>query len=185
MKNWRPFLLAALAALALQACEVQVNSGSTKVQEPRASLPEGTQLTVPANTTAAAPPPAQPVAPADASAAAQAAVADVAVVVPAPAPAPAPEATAIAQAPAAIASAALPALEPTVQAPAQPDMGTLGAPAAVPDAIPAAPAGNAATTELARFFEANAPGTARTAHDKKTAAQAGAAGKARREKQSR
>jgi hypothetical protein len=142
MKNWRLLLLAALAALSLQACDVQVHSGSTKVQEPQAALPEDTQLHAPATTIAVAPTPEQPAAPAEPVAAA-------------------PE-------PAADPAAALPALAPAMPAEVatQSETATLGAAAAVPE--PAAPvtatatatapvtASIAAPTELQRFFESNA-----------------------------
>ena len=141
--NWRPFVLATLAALSLQACDIQVNTAGTKVQAPQASLPEDAQLNAPAATAAVTPPPAAPEAPAVT-----------------PEPAPATETTA--QVP-----TTAPAPEVTAQVPAQPDTGTLGAPAATPATTSATPAatpeaavqvstGAAAPTELGRFFEENA-----------------------------
>ena len=140
MKNWRPLLLAAAAALSLQACDVQVHSGDTKVQPPQATLPEDTKL----NDQSAATPAPAPVGTSVAQAPAAPA---------APAAAPLPETTAQAPAAATDASAALPApaADVTAQAPSSPDTGTLGASAAPAATTTAAP------TELQKFFENNAP----------------------------
>jgi hypothetical protein len=74
MKNWRLALLAAVAALGLQACDVQVHTADTKVQPPQATLPEDTQLHAPATTTAAAAPPVEPATTVEATTIAQAPV---------------------------------------------------------------------------------------------------------------
>ena len=143
MKNRQSLLLAALAALSLQACDVQVHSDTTRVQAPQAALPEDAQLRAPSTTIAMAPTPEQP-----------AAVPEPAAVAP---PAAAPEAVATAQAPVADAPAAMPAPAPAPETvAAHPETATLGAPAAAPEAAVNATAGIAAPTELQRFFEANA-----------------------------
>ena len=128
--DWRLGLLAAAAALSLQACDVQVHSdaANTTVQSPQASLPEDTKLNEPQ--TASVTP-----------------AADTTTNV---ATAPAPDAAASAAMPATDATAT------TAQAPLQPDTSALGAAPESPAAASTATT-SAAPTELQRFFESNSP----------------------------
>jgi predicted component of type VI protein secretion system len=152
MKNWQLTLLAAAAALSLQACEVNV----------RSSAPQDSAATSqPAAATAEAPSPA----PADTSA-------NTASTVAATGPTGTPT-DASSASPVASADTSTPAATPV-----SPDATAMGAaspvPAAAPFAAPAAASdGVAAPTELARFLEQNPPG----AKQQDTAASKSDAGK--------
>lgn len=187
-------LLAAVAALGLQACDVQVHdSGKTTVHEPQSAPAENTRLAAPEGQGAAASAPAT-IAAAPASAAAETTAA-------APAPADATTAaapasaatgsTAAASAPAdTMAAASAPASTDNSTASTQPvDTGTTTAQAATPSetatmgasaASAATGDGSAAPTELQRFFEDNGSRLKTGKSDAQPAAQATPAAAARR-----
>ncbi|MCG2595082.1 hypothetical protein LZ009_20070 [Ramlibacter sp. XY19] len=143
MIDWRLGLLAAAAALSLQACDVQVHSSAdnTKVQQPQASLPDNARLDG-QQTAAVTPPPVDTTAAPAPDAAASAAL-------------PVPDTTAQAPTQPDMTAQAPAQPDATAQVPAQPDTSALGAPGATPAASTATT--SAAPTELQRFFETNSP----------------------------